>query len=131
MWRASVLLRSKTDAVPVLTLISSSSARLSAAHGDPHLPNLKRRLPEGKKKKKKQLGREVATTRITNCLQRRKEAVPKYRNPRHVECFESAPGYPQVAESDFLQYTISESHLASLDRISERVTFGAANLFIR
>jgi hypothetical protein len=33
----------------VLTLISSLSARVSATHGVPHLPNLKRRLPEEKK----------------------------------------------------------------------------------
>jgi hypothetical protein len=36
-------------AIPVLTPISSSSAGLSATHGDPRLPNLKRRMPEKQK----------------------------------------------------------------------------------
>ncbi len=35
--------------VHILTMISSPSARLSATHGDPRLPNLKRRVPEEKK----------------------------------------------------------------------------------
>ncbi len=56
--RPSLVFRRWNHPVHVLTLISSSSARLSAAHGDPRLPNLKRRLPEGKKN---QLRRQVAT----------------------------------------------------------------------
>ena len=47
--------------MPLRTLISSSSAQPSAAHGDPRLPNLKRRLPDDKKKK--QLRRQVSTAR--------------------------------------------------------------------
>ena len=41
----------KGGSIQVLTPISVSSARLSATHGDPRLPNLKRRMPEKQKKK--------------------------------------------------------------------------------
>jgi hypothetical protein len=62
-----VVLRSMTHAVQARTLISSSSAHFGAAHGDPRLPNLKRRLPEGIRKKN-QLRRQVATVRTIECL---------------------------------------------------------------
>ena len=54
--RASAVFRSGNDTAHILTLISSSSARISATHGDPRLPNLKRRLPEEKKKQLRRQG---------------------------------------------------------------------------
>ena len=45
----SLVFRRWNHPVHVLTLLSSSSARLSATHGDFRLPNLKRRLPGEKK----------------------------------------------------------------------------------
>ena len=44
----------KDGSIQVLTPISVSSARLSATHGDPRLPNLKRRMPEKQKKNSKE-----------------------------------------------------------------------------
>jgi hypothetical protein len=48
--RTSTAFRSGNKAAHILILISSSSAQISATHGDPRLPNLKRRLPERTKK---------------------------------------------------------------------------------
>lgn len=80
-------------------LISNSSARLSAAHGDPRLPNLKRRLPDGEKK---QLGRQVATAQ-RGCAR----VQGFYKSTTKVGCSEFVPGYPQASASES-EFTTSE-----------------------
>jgi hypothetical protein len=100
-----VVLRSMTDAVPVLTLISSSSAHFGAAHGDPRLPNLKRRLPEGNRKKK-QLRRQVATVRTIDLFAKAQRGCAQVQEFYTCTISMHMPVQPrviipQVAESEF------------------------------